>query len=175
VHLEAIGRTTQPELLPAERTTPNLGTPAEGRRPVPFEQHPVTAFEQHAGKSAPRTSRAAEPFVVDEVVLIDPLQFVGLEPARPAGHPRRPARPDDERPGRSTAWPEHRSCQGQADPRRSHHPSPHRRCARAVGPREVYGPSGWRWWADQTSYLILGVPVLLAVVGGMLARWARRR
>jgi hypothetical protein len=21
---------------------------------------------------------------------------------------------------------------------------------------EVYGPSGWRWWADQTSYLILG-------------------
>jgi len=44
-----------------------------------------------------------------------------------------------------------------------------------LGRVEVYGPSGWRWWADQTSYLILGVPVLLAVVGGMLARWARRR
>ena len=44
---------------------------------------------------------------------------------------------------------------------------------RSVG--EVYGPSGWRWWADQTSYLILGVPVLLAVVGGLLARRARRR
>jgi ABC-type Fe3+ transport system permease subunit len=39
---------------------------------------------------------------------------------------------------------------------------------------EVYGPSGWRWWADQTSYLILGVPVLLAVVGVILARRARR-
>jgi ABC-type Fe3+ transport system permease subunit len=40
---------------------------------------------------------------------------------------------------------------------------------------EVYGPSGWRWWADQTSYLVLGVPVLLAVVGVLLARRARRR
>jgi ABC-type Fe3+ transport system permease subunit len=39
---------------------------------------------------------------------------------------------------------------------------------------EEYGPSGWRWWADQTSYLILGVPVLLAVVGRVLARRARR-
>jgi hypothetical protein len=39
---------------------------------------------------------------------------------------------------------------------------------------EVYGPSGWRWWADQTSYLILGVPVLLAVIGAFLARRARR-
>jgi ABC-type Fe3+ transport system permease subunit len=44
---------------------------------------------------------------------------------------------------------------------------------RSVG--EVYGPSGWRWWADQTSYLILGVPLLLAVVGALLARRARRR
>jgi ABC-type Fe3+ transport system permease subunit len=39
---------------------------------------------------------------------------------------------------------------------------------------EVYGRSGWRWWADQTSYLILGVPVLVAVVGVLLARRARR-
>jgi ABC-type Fe3+ transport system permease subunit len=37
-----------------------------------------------------------------------------------------------------------------------------------------YGRSGWRWWADQTSYLILGVPVLVAVVGVLLARRARR-
>jgi ABC-type Fe3+ transport system permease subunit len=38
-----------------------------------------------------------------------------------------------------------------------------------------YGRSGWDWWADPTSYLILAVPVLLAVVGGLLARRARRR
>jgi uncharacterized BrkB/YihY/UPF0761 family membrane protein len=37
-----------------------------------------------------------------------------------------------------------------------------------------YGRSGWDWWADPTSYLILGVPVLLALVGGLLARRARR-
>jgi ABC-type Fe3+ transport system permease subunit len=37
-----------------------------------------------------------------------------------------------------------------------------------------YGRSGWRWWTDQTSYLILGVPVLVAVVGVLLARRARR-
>jgi ABC-type Fe3+ transport system permease subunit len=37
-----------------------------------------------------------------------------------------------------------------------------------------YGRSGWDWWADPTSYLILGVPVLLAVVGAILARRARR-
>jgi ABC-type Fe3+ transport system permease subunit len=40
---------------------------------------------------------------------------------------------------------------------------------------EVYGPSGWRWWKDQTSYLILALPVLLAVIGALLARRARRR
>jgi phosphatidylglycerophosphate synthase len=40
---------------------------------------------------------------------------------------------------------------------------------------EVYAPSGWRWWADQTSYVILGVPVLLAIIDGILARRARRR
>ena len=43
---------------------------------------------------------------------------------------------------------------------------------RSVG--EEYGPSGWRWWADQTSYLILGVPAVLAVVSVLLARRARR-
>jgi ABC-type Fe3+ transport system permease subunit len=40
--------------------------------------------------------------------------------------------------------------------------------------RRGYGRSGWDWWADPTSYLILGVPVLLAVVGAILARRARR-
>jgi ABC-type Fe3+ transport system permease subunit len=40
--------------------------------------------------------------------------------------------------------------------------------------RREYGRSGWDWWADPTSYLILGVPVLLAVVGAILARRARR-
>jgi ABC-type Fe3+ transport system permease subunit len=37
-----------------------------------------------------------------------------------------------------------------------------------------YSRSGWDWWADPTSYLILGVPLLLAVVGGVLALRARR-
>jgi ABC-type Fe3+ transport system permease subunit len=37
-----------------------------------------------------------------------------------------------------------------------------------------YSRSGWDWWADPTSYLILGVPLLLAVVGVVLARRGRR-
>jgi hypothetical protein len=37
-----------------------------------------------------------------------------------------------------------------------------------------YPLAGWAWWADLTTYLVLAVPLLPALVGAWLLRRARR-
>jgi hypothetical protein len=43
-----------------------------------------------------------------------------------------------------------------------------------VAVEREYGGPDWHWWTDATTYLVLAVPLIPALIGGWLVHRARR-